>query len=81
MKKILVALCTFAFLYASMPVDADTRVRGYHRSDGTSVKPHYRSSPNQYKNDNWSTRGNTNPYTGKRGTNSYGGTCTAGRIC
>ena len=53
MKKILVALCTFAFLYASMPVDADTRVRGYHRSDGTYVKPHYRSSPNQYKNDNW----------------------------
>ena len=47
---------------------ADVYVRGYTRSDGTYVQPHYRSSPNSTTLDNYSTRGNTNPYTGKRGT-------------
>ena len=56
---------------------AQVRVEGYTRKDGTYVAPHYRSSPNDTKMDNWSTRGNTNPYTGQPGTrdpygNSYG---------
>jgi hypothetical protein len=42
-------------------------VRGYYRKNGTYVAPHYRSGQNSLKHDNWSTRGNTNPYTGKRG--------------
>ena len=29
------------------------------------------------KNDNWSTSGNSNPYAGKSGTNTYKGTCSA----
>lgn len=44
------------------------RVKGYTRKDGTYVAPHYRSSPNSSKHDNYSTQGNYNPYTGKRGT-------------
>jgi hypothetical protein len=47
---------------------ADVYVNGHTRSDGTYVSPHYRSSPNGTTYDNWSTRGNTNPYTGERGT-------------
>ena len=47
---------------------ADVYVKGYTRSDGTYVAPHYRSSPDSSHNNNWSTRGNRNPYTGKRGT-------------
>lgn len=46
---------------------ADTYVSGYYRSNGTYVKPHYRSSPNSSQYDNWSSKGNTNPYTGKKG--------------
>jgi hypothetical protein len=46
----------------------DVYVRGYTRKDGTYVAPHYRSSPNDTKSDNYSTRGNYNPYTGERGT-------------
>ncbi|MCC6932576.1 MAG: hypothetical protein IT292_04895 [Deltaproteobacteria bacterium] len=38
------------------------------RKNGTYVAPHYRSSPNSTKLDNWSTEGNINPYTGKTGT-------------
>lgn len=43
-------------------------VNGYTRKDGTYVAPHYRSAPNSTKADNWSTKGNVNPYTGKPGT-------------
>ena len=50
---------------------ADTYVRGYTRSNGTRVQGHYRSSPNSTVTDNWSYSGNTNPYTGERGSRSY----------
>lgn len=49
---------------------ADTYVRGYYRSDGTYVTPHWRSSPDGSYNNNWSVSPNVNPYTGKRGTRS-----------
>ncbi|MEK7124723.1 MAG: hypothetical protein AAB877_03550 [Patescibacteria group bacterium] len=50
-------------------VDArTTRVRGYVKpSTGRYVAPHYRTSPNRTKFDNFSTKGNYNPYTGKKG--------------
>ena len=47
---------------------AQTHVNGYYRTDGTYVQPHWRSSPNNTTYDNWSTRGNVNPYTGQAGT-------------
>ncbi len=43
------------------------RVSGYVKKDGTYVAPHYRSSPNRSTLDNYSTRGNYNPYTGQAG--------------
>jgi hypothetical protein len=46
----------------------DVYVRGYMRSDGVYVQPHYQSAPNGTRTDNFSTRGNVNPYTGKAGT-------------
>lgn len=53
-------------------------VRGYYRKDGTYVAPHERSAPDGDFDNNWSTKGNVNPYTGKEGTrvtapNSRGG--------
>ncbi len=50
---------------------ADQYVNGYTRTDGTYVAPHYRSSPNATVRDNYSYKGNTNPYTGNTGTNRY----------
>ena len=50
---------------------ADTYVNGYYRKNGTYVSSHYRSDANGTTSDNWSTRGNTNPYTGEAGTKSY----------
>jgi hypothetical protein len=56
-------------LVASVGVaSADTYVNGYTRQDGTYVAPHYRSSPDNSRLNNWSTQGNTNPYTGQQGT-------------
>ena len=47
---------------------ADQYVNGYTRSDGTYVQGYYRSSPDQYRYNNYSSQGNTNPYTGQAGT-------------
>jgi hypothetical protein len=47
---------------------ADQHVRGYYRKNGTYVQPYTRTSPNNSVYDNYSTKGNTNPYTGKEGT-------------
>lgn len=43
-------------------------VKGYTKKDGTYVAPHHRSAPNGTKYDNYSSKGNVNPYTGKAGT-------------
>ena len=42
-------------------------VSGHIRKDGTYVAPHQRTIPNQTQRDNWSSKPNTNPYTGKAG--------------
>ena len=43
------------------------KVSGYYRKDGTYVQPYFRTAPNSTNRDNFSTKGNTNPYTGKPG--------------
>lgn len=58
--------------------DSAVYVSGYWRQ-GTYVAPHYRSAPDGNFYNNWSTKGNVNPYTGKAGTRvtppaGYGGT-------
>lgn len=44
-------------------------VKGYTRRDGTYVQGYNRSSPNNTVRDNYSHRGNLNPYTGETGSN------------
>ena len=43
-------------------------VQGYTRKDGTYVAPHHATNRDDTKNNNWTTQGNVNPYTGKPGT-------------
>lgn len=68
MKKGIIALTTFAAV-ALVPqmAWADVFVHGYYRSDGTYVRPHFRSDPDGDFSNNWSTYGNINPYTGEMG--------------
>jgi len=65
MKKVL--LFVFGLLFA-LAASADTYVNGYYRKDGTYVQGYYRTSPNSITTDNYSSQGNTNPYTGAAGT-------------
>lgn len=67
MNKVLVLA---SIMFALAAHGQTTRVRGYVKKDGTYVAPYNRTSPNSTKADNWSTKGNTNPYTGKSGTKS-----------
>ena len=46
-------------------------VHGYFRKDGTYVPSHKRTEPNARFDDNWTTKGNVNPYTGKPGTRNW----------
>jgi len=73
------ALASLLALAVAAPAIAQVHVDGYSRRDGTYVEPHYRSAPNSSTYDNYSTKGNTNPYTGQAGRsdpydsyNSYG---------
>lgn len=43
-------------------------IKGYVKKDGTYVAPSHATNPNKSKSDNWSTKGNVNPHTGKEGT-------------
>lgn len=61
-------LLLITFLFFTALSFAQVSVRGYYRSNGTYVQPHQRTVPNYTRNDNYSTIGNTNPYTGKAGT-------------
>jgi hypothetical protein len=58
----------FALIFASSAAFADTYVQGYTKSNGTYVQGYYRSDANSIRSDNYSSQGNTNPYTGERGT-------------
>jgi len=41
---------------------------GYIKDNGTYVQPHVKTTPNQTNWDNFSTQGNTNPYTTEKGS-------------
>lgn len=67
MKRFALALTLFSL---GTTAYAQVHVNGYTRSNGTYVAPHERSAPNSTTYDNYSTKGNTNPYTGQPGTKS-----------
>jgi hypothetical protein len=72
MKKIIVlsVLSLFLLGFSMSSVEAKTiKVKGYYKpSTMKYVAPSYRTSPNKTKLDNYSTKGNYNPYSGKKGT-------------
>lgn len=72
--KFLIGLTIALFLVITpLGADAAVRVNGYTTKRGTYVAPSYRSSPNSYKSDNYSSKGNYNPYSGRTGTKTYYG--------
>ena len=50
-----------------------THVHAYTKKNGTHVAGYDRTTPDHTRLNNWSTKGNVNPETGKKGTKSpYG---------
>lgn len=66
MKNLIITLVFI--LISSFSFSQSVWVNGYTKSNGTYVQGHYRTAPNNTVNDNYSTKGNINPYTGKKGT-------------
>jgi hypothetical protein len=63
--------------YQSQSQPATEHVQGYTRANGTYVQPYERTAPDNTKENNWSSKPNVNPDTGKKGTkdpyeNPYG---------
>lgn len=68
MKKIISLLIIVSLLLGiSVTAFARVSVSGYYKKNGTYVAPHYRSDPDYNFYNNWSTKGNYNPYTGQKG--------------
>ena len=68
--KTLKALVTASFLIAAFignSAFAAKSVRGYTKKNGTYVAPSHRSDANKTQRDNWSSKPNSNPYSGKKG--------------
>jgi predicted S18 family serine protease len=47
---------------------SDVHVHGYTKKNGTVVQPYTRTHQDSTQTNNFSTKGNVNPYTGKPGT-------------
>lgn len=76
MKKLISSILLVFFLllgvgFVNSAQAKITSVRGYIKpSTGKYVAPHYKTTPNKTKLDNFSTKGNYNPFTGKKGYTS-----------
>lgn len=68
MKKVIIL---FLLLTISMPCFAYKKVKGYFRKNGTYVHSYYRSSPDGFKYNNFSTKGNIIYFTGKKCYKKY----------
>ena len=62
---LMVATIFLAVLFV-IPANASEHVRGHVTKNGKYVAPHNRTNANKTQRDNWSSKGNANPYTGKR---------------
>lgn len=60
MKKLYALLFCIFLIIPALVQAKDVRIKGYFRKDGTYVRPHVRSSPDQYKWNNYGPSTNSN---------------------
>jgi hypothetical protein len=70
MKLAIVISFTLAVMATPAFAQSTQYVPGYLRADGTYVQGYYRTVPDSNPYNNYSTRGNVNPYTGQPGYRS-----------
>lgn len=72
--KITILAATVCTLVISLLVSSTAEakeshsVRGHVTKNGTYVAPHRSTNQDSSRSNNWSSKGNANPYTGKKGT-------------
>lgn len=66
MKKMMILIAVASVAFPALA--NDHAVKGYVKKDGTYVAPTVATNPNSTKVDNYSSKGNVNPATGKEGT-------------
>lgn len=62
-----VCVVLIGLVAASGIAQAGVHVRGYRTAKGSYIQPHIRTAPDNTRLNNYSTRGNTNPVTGRAG--------------
>ena len=67
MKKLIILCFGLCFF---VPTSDAAYVRGHMRKSGTYTMGYHRTRADKTRFNNYSTRGNRNPFTGKRGTKS-----------
>ena len=67
MKKLIICL-GIGLLASSAGARGSHYTRSYIRHNGSFVMGHHSTNPDRTRLNNWSTRGNVNPYTGRVGT-------------
>ena len=67
MKTIIVMIAAALVATTAFAAGSHSK-KGYIKKDGTYVAPSHATNPNKSKADNYGSKGNTNPYTGKEGT-------------
>ena len=65
MKKLFVVVLLLA---SALAFGRDVPVRGHVTKKGKYIAPSHRTSPDHTQRNNYSSKGNINPYTGKNGT-------------
>lgn len=63
----IVVVITICLSFTCVAFAKNVYVKGYTKKDDTYVEPHYRTSPDADFWNNWSSKGNVNPDTGKDG--------------
>lgn len=69
MKKVILLFLILCFHFSvySQENPHSHYQKGYVKKNGTYVQPHYKTNTNKTNHDNYSTKGNTNTYTGSNG--------------
>ena len=73
MKTLFASATVLALIGGTAMAQGYNYHQGYTTRDGTYVQPHYQTNPDNNPYNNWSTQGNTNPFTGQPGTRNPSG--------
>ena len=68
MKKMILTAAIGFLTSMSFAQQKVIQVSGYLKTNGTYVEPHVRTAPDRSFDNNWTTKGNVNPYNGNVGT-------------